>query len=94
MEARTASILFATCACALSLSQKPQVSRIESQETRPSQVRVLVVGRVDRNGMVQGQTLTETVPFKLFLTLRLNPDLISNRSQPVFVSEFQLKYEN
>ena len=77
-----------------SLSQKPEVSRIESQETRPNQVRVLVVGRLDRNGIVQGQTITEIVPFKLFLTLRLNPDLISNRSQPVFVSEFQLKYEN
>ena len=76
------------------LSQKPEVSRIESQETRPDQVRVLVIGRLDRNGTVQGQALTETLPFKLFLTLRLNPDLISNRSQPVFISEFQLKYEN
>jgi hypothetical protein len=76
------------------LSQKPEVSRIDSQETRPDRVRVLVIGRLDRNGLVQGQPFSEPVPFKLFLTLRLNPDLISNRSQPVFVSEFQLKYEN
>ncbi len=75
------------------LSQKAHIARVEALETRPDLVRVMVSGKLARYGLFHQQPFNEVIPFRLALTLRLNPDLLGRGRFPTLVEEFQLKYE-
>jgi hypothetical protein len=75
------------------MQQKPQITRIEAIATRQAEVQVQVTGKLARWGMVEQAPFSDAVPFSLRLVLKLNPDLLHNRRQPVVVTQFTLHYE-
>ena len=74
------------------ISQKVQISRIESVTNHRDEVQVQVIGELDRWGLDQQSPYTDSFPFTLRLVLRNNPDLIRQRQQPLVVDSFTLTY--
>lgn len=73
------------------LHQKVEISAIDVLDTREDVVLTQVSGQLVRNGIFQGKTFTEAVPFKLLLRLQRNPDMVQNGRFPTAVNDF--KYE-
>lgn len=75
------------------ISQKAYVARVEALDTRPDLVRVLVSGKLERRGTFHQHPFTESLPYRLRLTFRFNPDLLKSGQFPTVVEDFQLRYE-
>jgi hypothetical protein len=73
------------------LHQKAEVDRIDVLQTREDFVLTQVSGQLIRNGIFDGKTFTEAVPFKLSLKLQRNPNMALNGRFPTAVFDF--KYE-
>jgi hypothetical protein len=73
------------------LHQKAEIARIDILETRDDAVMTQITGQLIRTGIFEQRTFTESIPFRLGLRLRRNPDMSRNGRFPTAVSEF--KYE-
>jgi hypothetical protein len=73
------------------LHQKVEISAIDVLNTREDFVLTQVSGQLIRNGIFQGKSFTEAVPFKLLLRLQRNPNMVQNGRFPTAVNDF--KYE-
>jgi len=73
------------------LHQKAEIARIDILETRDDAVMTQITGQLIRTGIFEQRIFTESIPFRLGLRLRRNPDMSRNGRFPTAVSEF--KYE-
>lgn len=73
------------------LHQKAEIARIDILETRDDAVMTQITGQLIRTGIFEQRAFTESIPFRLGLRLRRNPDMSRNGRFPTAVSEF--KYE-
>lgn len=73
------------------LHQKAEIARIDILETRDDAVMTEITGQLIRTGIFEQRAFTESLPFRLGLRLRRNPDMSKNGRFPTAVSEF--KYE-
>ncbi len=73
------------------LHQKAEIARIDILETRDDAVMTQITGQLIRTGIFEQRVFTESIPFRLGLRLRRNPDMSRNGRFPTAVSEF--KYE-
>ncbi len=73
------------------LHQKAEIARIDILETRDDAVMTQITGQLIRTGIFEQKAFTESMPFRLGLRLRRNPDMSRNGRFPTAVSEF--KYE-
>jgi hypothetical protein len=77
----------------MQFQQKPQIKRLDIRQSRPGEFQAHITGDALRDGIFQGKTFRDVVPFSLDLVLRRNPDLLHNRLQPTLVAAFTLNYE-
>lgn len=73
------------------LHQKAEIARIDILETRDDAVMTQITGQLIRTGIFEQRIFSESIPFRLGLRLRRNPDMSRNGRFPTAVSEF--KYE-
>ena len=73
------------------LHQKAEVDHIDVLQTRDDFVLTQARGQLIRNGIFDGKTFTEVIPFKLSLKLQRNPNMALNGRFPTAVLDF--KYE-
>jgi hypothetical protein len=73
------------------LHQKAEVDHIDVLQTRDDFVLTQARGQLIRNGIFDGKSFTEVVPFKLSLKLQRNPNMALNGRFPTAVLDF--KYE-
>lgn len=73
------------------LHQKPEIGRIDILETRTDSVLTQVTGQLIRNGIFEGKSFSEAIPFTLKFKMLRNPNLVENGRFPTAVKDF--KYE-
>jgi hypothetical protein len=76
------------------MEQKAHVTRVDAIGTRQGGVQVRVTGQLARWGRIAEVPFVDSLPFMLSMSLRPNPDLLTNRRQPTMVTHFELSYEH